>query len=897
MKACTPALKANLQSDSSPIQPTRCRCTHNGHVESRPKAWYKSLAVLVAFACLSFQGMAQALPGGRQVVALDQRWEFQQRGSGTGQWLPAQVPGDVHLDLLRNKLISDPYYRDNETKLQWIEEANWTYRIRIDVDAEMLRHAHQDLVFEGLDTTAHVFLNDHPVLNADNMFRSWRIPVKAYLHPGTNEIRVEFDAPGKAAQALVDEDKTNAETGIPAKAYLRKAAYEYGWDWGPRFVTNGITQPAYLEGWDEIRISDLHISQPDISQQVAHVVAQLTVDSSLAGPATLKLNYGIGESRNEISSHVEMHEGVNTLSIPMDIPHPALWYPAGYGAQPLYSFHATVSIDGKVQDEKDARTGLRSVQLRRERDQWGRSFGFMVNGIPVFAKGAAVIPFDSFPNRVTPEVYRGILQSAKDANMNMVRLWGGGYYESETFYNLCDELGLMVWQDFMFASSWYPGSYDWKQNVRSEVEYQVARLRNHPSITLWSGNNEDESVLYAFLGKQSAEGKLQIWKDYLTVFSGLIPEVIQREDAEVPYWPSSPSADYEATTDAFQSGDAHDWSIWHGREPFKNYESHFNRFFSEYGFQSFPELKTVESFTTPEDRASIFTPVMLAHQKNNEGNSIIHDYLLRDYAEPKDFASFLYVSQVLQAEGVKVGAEHMRRSRPRVMGSLFWQLNDCWPVASWSSIDYYGRWKALQYYARRFYSPLLVSPVVEDSNIHIYAVSDKTQPTAASLRLRLMTMDGKVVKEETKQITLPALSSQQYEQWPLQTALKNGGDLSKLFLSADLTVDGTTVSRNLLYLAPTKQVQLQPAVIARELTKVDGSYHLKLKSPVLARDVYVTLGDLDAKFSDNYIDLLPGETAELTITTSADQETLEKDLKITSLADAFSSQPTQAAQR
>ena len=406
--------------------------------------------------------------------------------------------------------------------------------------------------------------------------------------------------------------------------------------------------------------------------------------------------------------------------------------------------------------------------------------------------------------------------------MNMIRLWGGGYYESEDFYNLCDELGLMVWQDFMFASSWYPGDYDWKHNVEAEATYQVDRLRNHPSITLWSGNNEVESVLYAFLGKQSAEGKLQIWNNYLTTFSGILPNVIEREDAEIPYWPSSPSADYEATSDAFKSGDEHDWSIWHGREPFSNYEKHFARFNSEYGFQSFPELRTVVSFTTPEDRANIFTPVMLAHQKNNEGNSIIHDYLLRDYAEPKDFASFLYVSQVLQAEGVKVGAEHMRRSRPRIMGSLFWQLNDCWPVASWSSIDYYGRWKALQYYARRFYNPLLVSTTLQDGSVRVYGVSDKLQDTNAMLRTRLMTMDGKILRDEEKKIVLPKLSSEQYAQWSLASLAKDHQDLSNVFVVADLSVDGAVVSSSIHYLEPTKLVQLVPAVIQSELTQAAG---------------------------------------------------------------------------
>lgn len=678
--------------------------------------WICKLAVAGCLVFFIHEGWGQGGELGRHKIDLNSNWEFRQSDSKKAEqgasWLPAQVPGDVHLDLLNNKLIPDPFYRDNETKLQWIENAEWSYKTVFNATPQVLRHRNVDLVFAGLDTNATVFLNGQKLLQADNMFREWRVDVKPLLKVGANEIRVEFASPIKVAENLAAEDKSHSETHIPEKAYLRKAAYEYGWDWGPRFVTSGIWQPVYLDLWDQARIEDVQIAQPDVKPELAHVTAKVTLSSAEALDAELQVNYASQEQSGVVKQKIHLHAGQNTIDLPLEIVKPQLWFPSGYGAQPLYRFNVVLVEGSRKLDESSIRTGLRSVQLQQKPDQWGRSFAFVINGIPVFIKGADVIPFDSFPNRVTEARYRQILESAKDANMNMVRLWGGGYYESDKFYELCDELGLMVWNDFMFASSWYPGTVEWRQNVAQEAEYQVRRLRNHPSIALWSGNNEVESVLYAFLGGLSADGKLQVWKNYLTTFSGVLPRVIERENPEVPYWPSSPSSDYEATSDSFQAGDAHDWSIWHGREPFANYQKHYYRFTSEYGFQSFPELRTVKSFTTAEDRANIFTPVMLAHQKNNEGNSIIHEYLLRDYAEPKDFESFLYVSQVLQAEGVKVGAEHMRRSRPRIMGSLIWQLNDCWPVASWSSIDYYGRWKALQYYARRFYSPILVSPHV-----------------------------------------------------------------------------------------------------------------------------------------------------------------------------------------
>lgn len=846
-------------------------------------------SIALVFSAAAIWGMAQSPAVEKQQVSLDGNWEFRQAGSSPAEssWRPAEVPGDVHLDLLRNKLIPDPFYRQNEARVQWIEDANWEYRKVFTVSDAMLAHRHVELVFDGLDTTATVYLNGHAILNADNMYRAWRLDAKPYLHAGENTLRIEFFSDVKTGEKLAGQDATHDETHIPEKSYVRKAAYEYGWDWGPRLVTCGVWRPVRLELWDEARIDSMAIAQPDVNAASAHLVAQLHIDADESAHAEVALLWQGPGGGQTLTQQIELHQGANEITIPITISKPELWFPNGYGAQPLYTFKATLANGGVLLDEKSARTGLRKIVLRHDRDQWGRMFEFEVNGIPIFIKGADVIPFDSFPDRVTSERYRQILISAKDANMNMLRVWGGGYYESDTFYDLCDQMGLLVWQDFMFASSWYPGTEEWKSAVGQEAEYQVSRLRNHPSIALWSGNNEVESVLNAFLGGLSADGKLQVWKNYLTTFSGVLPRVIERLDPEIPYWPSSPSSDYEKTDDNFQAGDAHDWSIWHGREPFANYRKHFFRFTSEYGFQSFPELKTVESYTTPEDRASIFTPTMLAHQKNNEGNSIIHEYMLRDYAEPKDFESFLYVSQVLQAEGVKVGAEHMRRNRGRIMGSLFWQLNDCWPVASWSSIDYYGRWKALQYYARRFYSPILVSPSVEDGKASVFVVSDKTAAVDGMVRARVMTMDGKVVMEQTKAITLPPLSAALYLEFPLEQIAAKEPDLSKLALVVDFKTGEETVSENIIYLTPAKLVRLLPAKIETRISRQGKGLAVTLSSKVLARDVYLTFGDVDAKASDNYFDLLPGEPRTITIESNADTARISKALKVVSLIDAF----------
>ena len=860
----------------------------------------KALGLLVANSLiLGFAGIgawpaqAQGKTGQNAMMSLDQGWEFRQVVSGSiageQSWLPATVPGDVHLDLLANKKIPDPFYRDNEAKLQWIENASWEYRLDFDVPAEFLSRSHVDLVFDGIDAAAQVFLNGAQVLNADNMFRIWRVPAKDHLHAGKNQLRIVFPSPIKAAEEVASGDPFRLQSKTADKTYIRKAAYEYGWDWGPRFVTSGIWRPVHLEAWNKARIADFAIRQRDVKADVAHLDAEFDIQSSGDLAATLKIEYAHHGKPVAIEQSAALHPGDNAIDIPIEIEQPDLWYPAGYGGQPIYRFTAQIELDGQVAAEREVKTGLRSIELRRQLDQWGRSFELVVNGIPVFAKGADVIPFDSFPSRVTTADYRRILESARDANMNMIRHWGGGYYETDEFYSICDELGIMVWQDFMFGNDWQPGTYAFKQDIEAEVEDQVRRLRNHPSIVIWCGNNETEMGFnWAPRNNLPADVKFQMWQDYLTEFSGILPRVVARLDSEIPYWPSSPSADYEPLSDRFQSGDTHDWTVWHGRVPFSEYENHHWRFVTEYGFQSFPEMRTVESFTQPEDRTGIFTAVMLAHQKNNEGNSIIQDYIARDYPKPKDFASFLYVSQVLQAEGIKIGAEHFRRSRPQTMGSIFWQLNDCWPVASWSSIDYFGRWKALQYYARRFYAPVLVSPHVENGLLRVYVVSDKIRSEQGTLHLRLMDFDGKVLLDQAEPVEVVPLSSKVVLEWPLDKLADTGAsDASRVVAVADLIVGGVEASRNLIYLEPVKLVHLPHASLAVETSGENGSFKIRVTSQVLARSVYLSFGNLDVQISDNYFDLLPGETMELTATSTASLAELKSQLKVISLADAF----------
>jgi len=852
-----------------------------------------SLGVML-LASVSGPARAQAPDNPEQIVPLNSGWEFRQRTNDDkvpAVWRPAEVPGMVHTDLLKNGLIPDPYYADNESKLQWIENADWEYHRRLEVSRELLNRKHLDLVFEGLDTCADVYVNGALILSANNMFLEWRVDIRPHVREGANDLLIVFHSPIKAAAQAAALDPWSRKTTVAEKAYLRKAAYMYGWDWGPRFASSGIWKPVRLEAWDNLRISDFSIRQREVTSEVANLTAEVDIQAASPGPATVAVSCDRTEACTGLSRKVVLHSGTNQIDIPFDVIHPERWYPAGYGNQPLYNFTASVMEGSRITASRSTRTGLRSVVLRRDPDQWGRSFEFVVNGIPIFAKGANVIPFDSFPARVQTQTIREYLLSARDANMNMIRVWGGGYYETDEFYQICDELGIMVWQDFMLADIRTPGTYAYKENIAREADYQIRRLRNHPSIVLWCGNNETESTWRgwrnSFKTSLPVEVSAKMWEDYLTVSSGILARAVARLSSETPYWPSSPSAGGEETSDAWQSGDMHDWSVWSGRAPIADYEKHAPRFMSEFGFQSFPDMRTIQAFTSPEDRTGIFTPVLLAHQKYDQGNTVLNDYVLRYYRQPKDLAAFSYVSQLLQAEAIKTGVEHLRRSRPRSMGSLFWQLNDCWPGISWSSIDYDGHWKALQYYARRFYSDLLVSPHIEDGAVAVYVVSDRTESVTAELTVKLITTDGAILTESTQQAHIPPLSSAVYLKTSMEELLlARHADPANTVLIADLTVGGERVSSNLLYFSAPKDLQLTPQVINSSLSPNGIVYRLQLSSKSLAPGVYISFGDLDATLSDNYFDLLPGQPYFVEIRSTATADQLKDELRIVSLADA-----------
>jgi len=871
------------------------------------------VTMLFFFACLLFCSLVvlpvqAAGPGARN---LDSGWQFRAVGNtdraDVKEWHPAQVPGVVQTDLLHSNLIPDPFDRDNEFHLQWIGLADWEYQTTFQVDAAALAHEHVDLVFDGLDTFADVYLNDQALLHADNMFRSWRIPANTALKPGANTLRIVFHSAvekmipyAKSLPYILPSISTHNygnEENIATAPYTRKAPYNYGWDWGPRFMTEGIWKEVRLETWDTLRIENFHIHQQGITAELANVTAELDIAASRPTTATLALGHDemAGAQTSDGTQTLQLNAGMNHVSFPLRIVAPKLWYPVGYGAQSRYRFSAAIRIGKDAAAHAETKTGLRSVELRRVADEWGKSFEFVVNGISVFAKGADVIPFDSFPNRVTPEIHRNILQAARDAHMNMVREWGGGYYESDDFYDICDELGIMVWQEFMFGGDMIPGDVAFQENVRQEAIDQIKRLRDHPSIVVWCGNNEVETGWSHWGDRQEFKASIspdqrdRVWQDYVIMFADILRSTVAQYADPTPYTPSSPSANFEEIPDNQHNGDMHYWAVWHQQAPKEDYTKQFPRFMSEYGFQSFPEMRTIHTFANQPGDFDIRSTVMQAHQKNKGGNERILTYMLREYKEPKDFASFVYLSQVQQAEIIKIGAEHLRRQRPRTMGSLYWQLNDCWPVASWASIDYYGRWKALHYYARRFYDDVLISPYLHDDKVDVYVVSDKLQALSGTVHMRLLDFSGNSLLEETKSVQVPAQSNAIY--FSVDTAaLAAKGDLHKSFLVFDLDVAGKKVSRNLIFFEATHDLELPVAPrIETTLSKAGEDYTVTLQSSKLARNVYISFGDLDVQSSDNYFDLLPGEQATIHLKSSAGQEQLRAALKVMSLTEAFSS--------
>ncbi|WP_430387903.1 beta-mannosidase [Dyella sp. 20L07] len=843
---------------------------------------------------------------------LDDRWQFRLAPGDsaaaahpeTTRWQRASVPGTVQTDLLAAKLIADPFYRDNEARIQWVGLSDWQYRTTFEVDNTTLARDHVELVLEGLDTFADVYLNGNKLIATDNMFRRWRVPVKSLLRTGKNTLEVRLYSPIKRLQPWLlkqpyalpgefDSSFGDEPKGKQTANYIRKANYQYGWDWGPRIVTEGIWQDVHLDSWDTLRIDDLHVEQTQVDKDVAHVSAKVDVEVDTSQPLTVNLDVlsPDGETAAHVAREVTVDPGSHQVSLPLRIADPRLWYPAGYGAQDMYTFKVTLRDAAGVIYGSERAVGLRSVQLRRQPDRWGKSFEFVVNGIPVFAKGANLIPFDSFPSRDVELRMHDVVASARDANMNMLRVWGGGYYLPDRFYELADRFGIMIWQDFMFGGAIPPNDAAYVDNTRQEAIEQVKRLRNHPSIVLWCGNNEVQTGWEswpdreAFKKTLSGEQRDSIVTGMVNLFGNVLRDVVTRYDSDVPYWASTPSTDYDGAANVPDDGDMHYWDVWSGQaKPVTEYLNITPRFMSEYGLQSFPVMRTIRAFAAPEDMQAEST-VMRAHQKydGGNGNKRLLLYIERSYGEPRDFPAFVYLSQVMQAQGIELAAEHLRASRPQSMGTLYWQINDVWPGASWSSIDYFGRWKALQFHARRFYAPLLIAALRHDGNTTVSVVSDRTAAFGGHWRVQLMDFSGKVIDDHKRSVNLPALSSMQVGSYT-DAQLLHGADPKAVFAVFALVEGDEVTSRSLVFFDEAKNLTLpSPHIRTQLVPSVDG-YKLTLTSDTLARDVWVSFGDVDVEMGDNAFDILPGQSVTVSVNSKASLEDMQRALQVQNLA-------------
>lgn len=781
--------------------------------------------------------------------------------------VPAIVPGCAHADLIREGAIPDPYYRDNEEGAMWVGESDWTYERSFDVPASLLERDSVVLRFQGLDTLAEIVLNDKELAKTDNMFRVWELDVKALLRAGENRISVTFLSPVKYAEKK-QKERFLWHTGLGHHRlnggnWLRKEQSNFGWDWGPLLATSGIWRSVDIHGFDTAEIEDVSARQDHARGRV-----ELEIAATLRIARRSALSALVNVSRNgEVVASAKAPVARGKASAKLSIRKPALWWPNTMGEQPLYTVTVVLLGEGgEVLDTQSRRIGLRRMELVRENDQWGQSFYFRVNGRRFFAKGANWIPADQFDVNATDARHRALLQAAKDANMNMIRVWGGGKYERDDFYDACDELGLCVWQDFMFACSAYPADDDsFMENVKVEATQNVRRLRHHPSLAIWCGNNELEHI-----NRIIGDGADQMtWDDYKKLFDVALAKIVEKEDPQTVYWPSSEHTPVGDRLDAANpdSGDAHLWKVWHAREPFEWYRTSFHRFCSEFGFQSFPEPRTIETYTLPEER-NVTSYVMERHQRSPIGNSAIIDYMLSWFRLPVGYENTVWLSQILQSLAIKYAVEHWRQNKPRCMGALYWQLNDCWQVASWSSVDYFLRWKALHYAARRFFDPILVSGVEDkDANtIVAHVTSDLDKPFAAELSWLVVDASGAQLDSGYKTLKIAADSAKAVATLDLAKVVAQVGQravLVKLYLKNGSEL----LSENLVTLARPKHLELRdPKLKVTAKPVAGGAFDVTVKAAAPALWTWLELKGADATYSDNFLHLLRGESATVRVT-------------------------------
>lgn len=775
-----------------------------------------------------------------------ENWQFSQVGKN--EFLSAKIPGNIYKDLLLNNKISDPFYSDNEKQLQWIENENWVYRTQFQISKKELDYSNIELVFEGIDTYSKVFLNGKEILNADNMFRVWKKEVKKNLKIGKNSLEIIFTSAVK--QGKLEAKKLSYTLPEKERVFVRKAQYQFGWDFAPRFVGVGIWKPVNLEFWNDAKIELVKHTQ-NITNQSAKINFLVQINAQKSGTYFLKIN--------DFGKIYSLKSGINTIFVPHEIKNPKLWWSNGLGEPHLYHFDISLAKNQEYIDSKSIKIGLRTVEVIQEKDNMGSSFYFKLNGIPVYMKGANIVPPNAFPSEITKSDYEQLVKEAKFANMNMLRVWGGGIYPDNNFYNACDENGILVWQDFMFACSMYPGDSNFLNSVKNEVIDQVNNLQNHPSLAIWCGNNENDEGWHNWGWQKqlnySKQDSTKIWNDYIKLFRKIIPKILDSVSAQKTiYWQSSPKNGWGRKL-AYEEGDVHYWGVWWGLEPFEKYEEKVGRFVSEYGFQGLPNIETLQSVAKV---MSFDDTGIKNHQKHAVGFETITKNMELYYKVPSKFEDFAYVSQLLQARGMKTAIEAHRRAKPYNMGTLFWQLNDPWPVISWSAIDFYGSRKAFWYQAKKSFQDILISFQKENNEYKIWLNNDIPKDIIGTLDLKLLSFEGKEIWKQSRTITLEKNSSKVYEK--IVTSSFKNDDLVKCFLMATFSPLASTdnISAHFFFIAPKNLGLTKPKI---RVKKIDDKT-IELTSDVLAKDVY--LNNKNGNLSDNYFDLLPNEKKYIT---------------------------------
>jgi beta-mannosidase len=788
-----------------------------------------------------------------QTVSLNGQWRM--CVAETNDWIPANVPGSVYQDMLAAGRMEDPFYRDNEDKALALMDNDFIYERDFTVPDSLLNCRQVVLRMEGLDTLADVYLGGVKVLYADNMHRTWEVDVKSRLAGGENNIRIHFHSPTRYIQKMFDEspEYTGSEDCMRGFVHLRKAHCMFGWDWGPRLPDCGIWRNISLLGITGGRILNVHVRQ---HHENGAVTLSVKPELVKADGSTLHVK----AEAVAPGGKVYPMDGVGNIHIA----EPMLWWPGGYGSQPLYTVYVTLSDEaGNTLDVWERRIGLRTMTMHTEKDKWGESFCHEVNGVKIFAMGADYIPEDNLLGRVTPERTRKLLQNAKEANFNAIRVWGGGHYPSDVFYDTCDELGLVVWQDFMFACGAYKLTDAFEASIRAEFRDNILRLRHHASLGLWCGNNEMEMFATQNLWVSTPTQRYE----YLRMYEYILPRMVKELDPDTFYWPASPSSGGRFDDpNAENRGDVHYWDVWHGLKPFTAYRDFYFRYASEFGFQSYPHFKTLEAVTQLEER-NAFSRVMEKHQRNGTANGRILMYLSQTYLYPKDFQSLIYTSQLLQADAIRYGVEHWRRNRGRCMGAIYWQLNDCWPVISWSSIDYNFRWKALHYAARRFFAPLMISCKEEGELVEMTSVNEQLMaPVKNTVQLCVA---NETIKEQNCTVVwsrrdAKARILEQGEQHVLVAPLSSlwldemefkDMDRQGQYVSYALLQNGNTVSYGTVLLTRPKHFRFTDPKLT---VRVEGG-DVIVTTQAYAKSVFIDSSDGLMKLSDNWFDMDAGE--------------------------------------